>query len=148
MPAGYITVVALAGALFLGAVGQAPAAAQAGGPRRTVLDGVYTVDQAERGQAAYDASCGDCHQRDLSGGDRGSALAGDEFVRAWLSLTVGDLFERVRTSMPMDRPGSLTPEATGDIVAFMLRANDYPPGSAELRPDMAVLKGITITNKK
>ena len=141
-------VMALAGALSLGAIGQAPAAAQAGAPRQTVLDGVYTIDQARRGQVAYDERCGDCHQRDLSGGDRGSALAGDEFVRAWLSLTVGDLFDRVRTSMPTDRPGSLTPEMTSDIVAYMLRANDYPAGSAELRPDPAVLKGITITNKK
>jgi mono/diheme cytochrome c family protein len=144
---GYLTAVALAVALLLGTIGRAPAAAQAGGSRTTVLDGVYTVEQARRGQVAYDESCGDCHQRDLSGGDRGAALAGDEFVRAWLSLTVGDLFERVRTSMPPDRPGSLTPAATSDIVAFMLRANDYPPGSAELRPDLTALKGIAITNK-
>jgi mono/diheme cytochrome c family protein len=143
-PAG---VLALAGALFLGAIGQASAAAQAGGARTTVLDGVYTIAQARRGQAAYDESCSDCHQRDLSGGDRGSALAGDEFVKAWISLTVGDLFDRIRTSMPSDRPGSLTPDTTSDIVAFMLQANDYPAGGAELRPDPAVLKGITITSK-
>jgi hypothetical protein len=49
--------------------------------------------------------------------------------------------------MPSDRPGSLTPDTTSDIVAFMLQANDYPAGGAELRPDPAVLKGITITSK-
>ena len=80
-------------------------------------------------------------------GGGGPALAGDVFVKTWLTLMVGDLFDRVRTSMPMDKPGSLTPEATSDIVAFMLQANDYPAGSAELRPDPAALKGITITNR-
>ena len=136
-----------AGALVVVSIGQVPSSAQGSGPRQTVLDGVYTIDQARRGRVAYDESCGDCHQRDLSGGDRGSALAGDEFVKAWLSLSVGDLFDRVRTSMPMDRPGSLTPEMTSDIVAYMLQANDYPAGGVELQPDPAALKGITITDR-
>ena len=136
-----------AGALVVVSIGQVLSSAQGSGPRQTVLDGVYTIDQARRGRVAYDESCGDCHQRDLSGGDRGSALAGDEFVKAWLSLSVGDLFDRVRTSMPMDRPGSLTPEMTSDIVAYMLQANDYPAGGVELQPDPAALKGITITDR-
>jgi mono/diheme cytochrome c family protein len=136
-----------AGALVLVSIARTPSSAQGREAPRTVLDGVYTIDQARRGQVAYDESCGDCHQRDLSGGDRGPALAGDVFVQTWTTLTVGDLFDRVRTSMPMDRPGSLTPDTTSDIVAYMLQANDYPAGSAELRPDPAALKGITITNK-
>lgn len=139
---------ALAAALFLGTLDHASAAVQAGVAGRTVLDGVYTVDQAKRGQAAYDKSCVDCHQGDLSGGDKGPALAGDTFVRAWVSLTVGDLFDRIRTSMPSDNPGSLSADATSDIVAYLLRSNDYPAGSAELRPDLTALKSITITNRK
>jgi mono/diheme cytochrome c family protein len=136
-----------AGALFLASIGQVRSFAQEGAARKTVLDGVFTIDQARRGQVAYNKSCGDCHQQDLSGGDRGPALAGDVFVKAWLSLTVGDLFDRIRTSMPMDSPGSLTAEATSDIVAFVLQSNDFPAGGAELRPDPAGLKGITITNR-
>jgi mono/diheme cytochrome c family protein len=136
-----------AGALVVVSICQAPTSAQGSGTNATVLDGVYTGEQARRGQRAYDESCGDCHQRDLSGGDRGPALAGEVFLNAWLTLTVGDLFERVRTSMPADSPGSLSAETTADIVAFMLQANDYPAGSAELRPDLGALKGITIANK-
>jgi quinoprotein glucose dehydrogenase len=135
-----------AAALLVVSVAQVQPSAQEATARKTG-DGVYTTEQAKRGQAAYGKSCSDCHQQDLSGGDRGPALAGDTFVQQWASLTVGDLFERIRTSMPLDSPGSLTPETTGDIVAFLLQANDYPAGRADLRPDLAGLKGITITNK-
>jgi mono/diheme cytochrome c family protein len=136
-----------AGAVFVMCMGQALPSAQGSAARRTVLDGVYTVDQAKRGQTAYNESCGDCHERDLSGGDRGSALAGDSFVNGWIDLSVGDLFDRIRKSMPVDRPGSLSAETTRDLVAFILQANDYPAGSAELKPDLAALKAITITNR-
>jgi mono/diheme cytochrome c family protein len=108
---------------------------------------VYTTAQAKRGATAYNERCGDCHQRDLSGGDRGPALAGETFLNVWIDLTVGDLFERIRTSMPTDSPGSLAPDTTSDIVAFLLQSNDYPAGAAELASDPAVLKGITMTRR-
>jgi mono/diheme cytochrome c family protein len=116
--------------------------------RASASAGVYTRAQAGRGQALYEQQCTDCHQKDLSGGDRGPALAGDSFLQAWVDLSVADLFTRIRTSMPVESPGSLTPQATSDIVAFLLQANDYPAGASELASDTTVLETIAIDRAK
>jgi cytochrome c len=137
----------IAGTLFMASIGGAALPAQEAGQAVSVNGGVYTAAQAKRGATVYDERCSDCHQQDLSGGDRGSALAGDTFLNAWIDLTVGDLFERIRTSMPVESPGSLTPQATSDIVAFLLQSNDYPAGASELASDPAVLKDLTITRR-
>jgi S-disulfanyl-L-cysteine oxidoreductase SoxD len=115
---------------------------------QSVLDGVYTVEQAKRGEAAYAKECASCHLDDLSGTDRGPPLAGDTFLSAWTDRSVGALFDRTHKTMPQDRPGTLPAGMTRDIVAFLLRANDYPAGAAELPADVAVLDVIRITRKK
>jgi quinoprotein glucose dehydrogenase len=114
---------------------------------RTVQDGIYTAEQAKRGQAAYGEQCASCHLEDLSGTDRGPALAGDAFMNNWVDLTVGDLFERAYRTMPQDRPGTLMPETTADILALVLQANGFPAGTTELPADAATLKGIVIKRK-
>jgi mono/diheme cytochrome c family protein len=115
---------------------------------RTVQDGIYTAEQAKRGQASYAEHCASCHLEDLSGTDRGPALAGDPFMNNWVDLTVGDLFERAYRTMPQDRPGTLMPETTADILALVLQANGFPAGSTELPPDAAALGGIVIKRKR
>jgi mono/diheme cytochrome c family protein len=115
---------------------------------QTVLEGVYTVEQAKRGEAAYAKECASCHLDDLSGTDRGPSLAGDTFLTAWTDRTVGALFDRTHKTMPQDRPGTLPAGMTRDIVAFLLRANDYPAGATELPADVAVLDAIRIPQKK
>ena len=62
-------------------------------------------------------------------------------------MSVGDLFERTRTLMPSDRPGSLSGQTYADIMAFIAQKNGYPAGPKELDDDLAVLKGIRITAK-
>ena len=74
---------------------------------RSVWDGVYTKVQANRGQTAYREECFKCHGENLSGGDAGPPLAGDEFLRKWNGKTAGDLFGVIRKTMPSDDPGSL-----------------------------------------
>ncbi len=114
---------------------------------QSVFDGVFTVEQAKRGEAAYAKECASCHLEDLSGTDRGPSLAGDTFLNAWADRSVGALFDRTDKTMPQDRPGTLPAGMTRDIVAFLLRANDYPVGAAELPADVAVLNSIRITRK-
>jgi hypothetical protein len=50
--------------------------------------------------------------------------------------------------MPQDRPGTLMPETTADILALVLQANGFPAGSTELPPDAAALGGIVIKRKR
>jgi len=109
---------------------------------KTTLDGVYTAAQSARGQKIYADSCASCHGDDLSGGGQAPALAGKEFNGDWVDLSMNDLFDRTRLSMPADKPGSLTPAQTVDVIAFLLKKGNFPPGAADLPSDAAALKAI------
>ena len=110
--------------------------------QRTVWDGVYTGDQAKRGEAAYVEACSNCHGRTLEGADMTPALTGGAFMANWDGLTVGDLFDRIRVSMPADRPGSLSRQEDVDVIAYILRFNEFPSGKEELPREVQVLKQI------
>jgi hypothetical protein len=55
---------------------------------------------------------------------------------------VGDLFDRIRTTMPQDKPGSLTRQQDADVVAYLLNANKFPAGKVELESQTELLKQI------
>jgi mono/diheme cytochrome c family protein len=105
-------------------------------------DGVYTQKQAKRGEKAYVERCAQCHGADLSSGDSVPPLAGTEFLSTWNTKTVGDLFDRIRTTMPADKPGSLSKQQDSDIVAYVLNTNKFPAGSTELGTQTELLKQI------
>jgi len=99
---------------------------------RTVLDGVFTAAQADRGGAVFSEKCATCHE----GADvDGPPLTGTPFIDRWREDTLDGLFEFIRTRMPQTAPGSLPPAAYVDIVAHLLQENDYPAGERELTPD-------------
>ena len=81
------------------------------------------------------AVCSNCHQGDLSGSDQAPGLAGGDFLDRWEGQTVGDLADRIRTSMPLDDVGSLNVQLSADITAFLLQANNFPAGQEELKAD-------------
>ena len=106
-------------------------------------DGVYTVEQARRGEQLYDKKCSSCHGTNLMGGLHAPALVGSAFTPNWNNMSLYDLFERMRTSMPEDDPGSLSSRQTADIVAFMLQKGEYPAGTSELPTEAEVLRTYT-----
>ena len=71
-------------------------------------------------------------------------LTGGEFLSNWSGLTVGDLFDRIRQSMPADRPGTLSREKDADILAHILSMNQFPSGATELDRRVEYLKQIRI----
>ena len=113
-------------------------------PTRSVWDGVYTEDQAKRGQPFYNQHCMACHGDSLSGGEQAPPLAGGEFLSNWNGLSVGDLFERIRTSMPLNNPQSLNRETNAAILSYILSVNRFPVGQAELPSRSEVLKLIRL----
>ena len=115
---------------------------------RSVWDGVYTTEQAGRGAAGYANECALCHGTDLTGGESAPPLMGGEFQSNWNGLTVGDLFERIRTSMPASRPGKLNRDQNSDILAFILSVNQFPAGKTELERQTEVLKQIRFESVK
>ncbi len=116
-------------------------------PMRSVWDGVYTDDQAKRGQSLYNQHCMACHGDSLSGGEQAPPLAGGEFLSNWNGLTVGDLFERIRTSMPLNNPQSLNRDTNALILAYILSVNRFPAGQVELSSRTEVLRLIRIAAK-
>ena len=117
-------------------------------PTKSVWDGIYTEEQATRGKALYSTECASCHGAELTGGEMAPGLAGGEFISGWDGLTVGDLFERIRISMPQNAPGSLSGQQNADILAFILSANKYPTGTSELSNQAMILKTIKFEAKK
>ena len=77
----------------------------------------------------YASKCASCHGDQLTGGEMAPPLAGPEFMSNWNGLTAGDLFDRIRTTMPANKPGSLSREANADILAYMSRTANSPPAA-------------------
>jgi mono/diheme cytochrome c family protein len=124
-------------------------AGQAGaGAGRTVWDGVFTTEQANRGRTFFSASCAECHGGSLQGGE-GKPLSGDQFWSDWRESTVGELLTYISKNMPYSEDGSLagtlSPSTYVDIVAHMLERNGLPAGAQELTQASSV--GVQIIKK-
>lgn len=140
--AGAVCAVALGQALFA-----APHSAQySDGDRRSAWNGVYTTEQARRGETQYDEQCAACHQFDLQGdGLDIPSLASDEFRDDWDGKTLRQLFDLLSTSMPQQDPGSLEPAVYADILAYILEKNAFPAGGQPLTTDSLSLSAIGFT---
>ncbi len=119
----------------------APYAAQ---EPRTVWDGIYTEAQATRGEQVYQDECTFCHLDDLMGDAFATPLIEDAFTFRWEGSTVGDLMTVIQVTMPADRPATLSNEAVADVIAFLLKMNEYPAGEEDLAADQAALEDIAI----
>ena len=115
---------------------------------KTVWDGVYTEEQATRGETTYEQECATCHLADLLGDGIAPALTGAAFDFRWNDLSVGDMYVAIRATMPQGAPASLSPQGYADIVSYMLKRNDFPAGDAELPSEEAALNMITITSQQ
>jgi mono/diheme cytochrome c family protein len=107
-----------------------PQAAQDGSA--TVWDGVYTVEQADRGAEVYKKDCASCHGDALTGVDEAPALVGTTFLSNWNGQSVGDLVDLTRKSMPKDSENTLTRQQYVDVTAHVLRVNKYPAGQTAM----------------
>jgi S-disulfanyl-L-cysteine oxidoreductase SoxD len=123
----------------------ASAARQQAAPPRSVLDGVYTAAQAERGAKAYSENCARCHRDDLSGNPEALGLTGTRFIETWREDSLFSLFDHMATRMPREPRTTLPTPTYVDILAFILQFNGYPAGSQELTADN--LRQVTFVDK-
>lgn len=114
----------------------------------SVWSGVYTDEQAKRGEAVSNKLCTSCHGPDLTGGEAGPPLVGLEFTANWNNLTVADFYDRTHATMPADSPGTMTPQQTSDVIAYVFKLNKYPAGKTELSTDLAALKAVKIEGEQ
>lgn len=108
----------------------------------SVWDGVYSTEQATKGEALYRTECASCHGDKLQGKGQAPPLAGGEFVGNWNGMTLADLLEKMQTSMPGDQPGKLSREQNATILGYILNANKFPAGKTDLPDDAEKLKQI------
>src|SRR5947209_1814663 len=117
-------------------------------PSRSTWDGVFSEEQAKRGQGVFIEECSNCHGRNLEGADMTPPLTGAGFTSNWDGLTLGDLSDRIRISMPLNSPGKLSRQENADVVAYILRFNQFPAGKEELPRDVQALKQIVFKAAK
>jgi len=96
--------------------------------------GVYTDAQAQLGKRLYDRVCVDCHEM--------AEFRSGDFLGQYVGGNLYDLYQYMIESMPEDAPGSRSPSEYAAAVAFILRANGFPAGQADLPADEARLKAI------
>jgi S-disulfanyl-L-cysteine oxidoreductase SoxD len=109
----------------------------AGGQAPSSLErGVYSIAQAARGKAHYEAFCASCHLGDLSGtlaADTGAPpLRGAPFVASMAKTGVASFFDHVKATMPADDPGTLKDVEYLEILAYLFEVNGFPSGPADL----------------
>lgn len=147
--AGALAFLALMAATAAGAQTKKPASKAPAKPAKasppipagpSTQDGVYTDEQAKRGRYVYSASCRSCHAPQTH--------TGATFAQWWRNKPLADLFTFIATKMPKNDPGSLAPEETADVVAYLLKMNAMPTGPDELYPDADSLKKFRIETKK
>jgi quinoprotein glucose dehydrogenase len=106
-----------------------PVAAQGTTSQR---DGVYSAAQADRGETLYASNCAPCHNWDLTGTEIAPALTGPSFGGRWTGKSLAQLFDYTQALMPQNSPGGLSRQQNADILAFMFRSGNAPPGQTEL----------------
>ena len=111
---------------------------------RSTTDAVYSADQAKRGQVVYNEQCSFCHGDDLKGSDVIPGLTGEAFNNVYKDKPVAELYTKINSSMPATSPGSLTPQQTADVIAYMFSVYKLPAGAADLPATPDELKTITL----
>jgi len=102
----------------------------------SVLDRVFSLSQARRGEQRFNKVCASCHSaRDF---------VGRKFAGSRGGTTLGDLALLLSETMPESAPGSLAPEEYASIIAFFLRESGYPEGEHDLPSDLPALMKIWI----
>jgi mono/diheme cytochrome c family protein len=126
---------ATAGLAVCAAMLVSAAAAAAGGQDKTsVKAGVYTAAQADRGQTMFRSKCASCHAP--------NRFTDDLFYTSFAGKPLYEMFDVISDTMPEDDPGSLKKEEYADVIAYLLKLNNFPAGSTELPTDKDALSAI------
>jgi alcohol dehydrogenase (cytochrome c) len=104
----------------------------------------FTPEQAAQGKTVYAAQCGNCHGRNLGGSEFATPLNGTAFSLNWGGKSADALFTFIRTRMPPTAIGSLTPDATAGVVAYLLQVNGAKAADTPLAADVTTLAALRI----
>ena len=120
--------------LFAAAVAVWGAVAVSAQEKRSVKAGVYTEAQSDRGQTLFRSKCASCHAP--------NRFTDDLFYTSFAGKPLWEMFDVISDSMPEDNPGSLKKEEYADVIAYLLKLNNFPAGESDLPTDKDALSAI------
>jgi mono/diheme cytochrome c family protein len=82
------------------------------------------------------------------GGEMAPPLIGGQFQSNWNEQSLADLYERIRISMPLTAPGTLTRQQVADVLSYLLSKDNYPAGRVELPTQTETLKATKFLGSK
>ena len=103
----------------------------------TTADGIFTAEQAQRGEGLFDQHCARCHSI--------QEFTGRAFETVWVGTPASALYLRIANTMPMDQPGSLGTSQTTALMAHILDSNGMPAGDTPMPGDLEWLTSIQVT---
>lgn len=93
---------------------------------------VFSVAQIAAGRKLFRHECSECHGRHIQG-KVGPTLVGPGFAPKLNStMTKAGIFQYMKTNMPANKPGKLTPPEYTEIFAYLLYMNGYRPSGRKL----------------
>lgn len=102
----------------------------------SLLDGVFSQAQVEKGRTVFQNVCIECHQPE--------AFVGPGFIDAWSGQTVDVLFQNIRETMPENAPGKLSRREYAAVLAYIFELNGLPTGENDMPNRPQQLKEIRI----
>ena len=102
----------------------------------TTMDGIFTAEQAQRGEGLFNQHCTRCHSI--------QEFTGRSFETLWVGTPAAALYLRIANTMPLDQPGSLGTVQSTALLAHILQENGMPSGEVPLEADLDFLTGILV----
>lgn len=96
-----------------------------------------TARQLAVGEQWFRAACVECHAT--------GTLANADFRLKWAGRSAHDLLSHIRTTMPQNNPGSLTPGTYAAISAYLLKLNGMTVATRLVASDSAALATLRLT---
>ena len=104
----------------------------------------FTLEQVEKGEQIYKATCQVCHGNRLSNGQFGTPLKGRYFQRNWAGRSLGELVKHTFEEMPPDNVESMSVAEYGHVVSFILQANGISASETEMGDNLGALNEIPL----
>jgi S-disulfanyl-L-cysteine oxidoreductase SoxD len=114
------------------------------GQAAPAADGIYSAEQAHRGEALYQKQCVSCHGSALDGTGPYPPLSGDDFLSKYEGQPALNVYDMIQKLMPADKPGTLSRPEAADLLSYILSFNKFPAGKTDLPSDEESLKKLVL----
>ena len=93
-----------------------------------------TAAQIAAGKSSYASTCAGCHGTDL-GGSEAPQLAGTNFRASWGTRGANELVNYIHDAMPPGLAGTMSPQESANLAAFILATNGAPAAERAVAAD-------------